>query len=221
MIFEAEAVIRIICALVFGGLIGYEREYRNMPAGFRTHILVCIGSALVMITSEYMLTRFSGIVNLDPARLGAQVISGIGFLGAGTIIRDKFRVTGLTTAASLWAVACIGISVGIGFYYIATLSTIVIFSTLSLLRKFEGRLSCKVSKSRITVTANTGHEVDKKVISLIEEAGFEIKKVSSFKSNGEHITLKYEIQCSKKSSGLRQLIGKMIETDYIIGAEME
>lgn len=129
--------IRLILACVLGGIIGYERETMHRPAGFRTHILVCVGAALVMVTSEFIFDKYLPRVSTDPTRLGAQVISGIGFLGAGTIIREGFNVKGLTTAASLWAVSCVGIAVGIGFYEGAIGATVLIYITLILLRKME------------------------------------------------------------------------------------
>jgi len=125
--------------MVFGGLIGLEREIGNRPAGFRTHTLVCMGSVLVMLTSEYMFNAYSNVTFPDPGRLGAQVISGIGFLGAGTILKDGSRVRGLTTAASLWVVACIGLAIGVGFYWGALTASIFSYITLVLLKKFEGR----------------------------------------------------------------------------------
>jgi len=124
-------------AMVLGGIIGFEREIGNRPAGFRTHTLVCVGSTLVMLTSEFLFKEYSGIVNLDPARLGAQVISGIGFLGAGTILKLGPRVRGLTTAASLWVVACLGLAIGAGFYWGAIVATIFVYITLILLKKVE------------------------------------------------------------------------------------
>lgn len=134
---------RLLLASVCGGLVGYEREKASRPAGFRTHILVCLGSALVMITAEYIWRDYSQAVNIDPTRLGAQVISGIGFLGAGTIIRNGSSVKGLTTAASLWAVACIGLAIGSGFYAGAMIATVLIFIALISLKKIEKRLIVK------------------------------------------------------------------------------
>jgi len=129
-------IFRIIIAALFGGFIGYEREQSHRPAGFRTHILVAVGSALVMLTSVYIFGAYEGRTNMDPARLGAQVISGIGFLGAGTILREGFSIKGLTTAASLWAVSCIGLAVGMGYYSGALIATVVIYVTLNYLKKF-------------------------------------------------------------------------------------
>ncbi|MCR4616529.1 MAG: MgtC/SapB family protein [Clostridiales bacterium] len=129
------SLLRLFIAAILGGIIGFEREHSHRPAGFRTHILVAVGSALVMSTSVFMFEIYEGRTNLDPARLGAQVISGIGFLGAGTILREGFSVKGLTTAASLWATSCIGLAVGLGFYEGAFVATIVIYVTLNALKR--------------------------------------------------------------------------------------
>ena len=130
------SALKLLLASLLSGFIGFEREHSHRPAGFRTHILVAVGSALVMMTSVYIFDTYRGLTNMDPARLGAQVISGIGFLGAGTILREGFSVKGLTTAASLWAVSCIGLAVGIGFYEGAIVATFVIYITLNVLKKF-------------------------------------------------------------------------------------
>ena len=132
-----EIILKLVLAMVFGGVIGLEREIGNRPAGFRTHTLACMGSVLIMMTSEFLLKDYTSNPP-DPARLGAQVISGIGFLGAGTILKDGSRVRGLTTAASLWVVACIGLAIGVGFYWGALTATLFSYITLVLLKKFEG-----------------------------------------------------------------------------------
>lgn len=133
--------LRLVLALAFGGLVGIEREQNNHPAGFRTHILVCLGACLVMLLSMYGFGQFADQPNvrLDPARLAAQVIAGIGFLGAGTIIFNGNSIYGLTTAASLWVVAAIGLSVGAGFYYSALITTFFVLLILWILNKVEKR----------------------------------------------------------------------------------
>lgn len=130
--------VRLILSMVFGGIIGLERGIRRRPAGFRTYMLVCLGAALVMMTNEFIIDKF----NLsDPARLGAQVISGIGFLGAGTIIVTPHRqVKGLTTAAGLWASACMGLAIGIGFYEGAIIAVFLIFLIMTLMNFLDHRL---------------------------------------------------------------------------------
>ncbi|ROR28442.1 putative Mg2+ transporter-C (MgtC) family protein [Mobilisporobacter senegalensis] len=128
--------VRLILAIICGGLIGYDRGRKRRPAGFRTHILVCIGSALVMITNQFIYEDLG--YGGDPTRLGAQVISGIGFLGAGTIlITSKQQVKGLTTAAGLWASACMGLAIGIGFYEGAILGCLFILGSVTLLHRFD------------------------------------------------------------------------------------
>ena len=127
--------IRLVLAVIIGGIIGLERGANNHAAGFRTHILVCVGAALVMVTNEYI-CQFNELA--DPARLGAQVITGVGFLGAGTImVTGHNKVKGLTTAAGLWASACLGLAIGIGFYEGALVAAILIFVSLALLPKVE------------------------------------------------------------------------------------
>ncbi len=126
---------RLGLSVICGGIIGLERGKKGRPAGFRTHILVCMGSALAIMTNQYIVETF-GVS--DPARLGAQVISGIGFLGAGTIIvTGRHQVKGLTTAAGLWACACMGLAIGIGFYEAAIAACACIFFVSTLLHRFD------------------------------------------------------------------------------------
>lgn len=133
-------LIRLIMAWVIGFAIGINRERNNRSAGIRTHVLVCIGAALVMMTGQYVFLHFPG-ANGDVARLGAQVISGIGFLGAGTIIVTQRRhIRGLTTAAGLWACACTGLAIGIGFIEGTIIAVILIIVTLSLMSVAEKNL---------------------------------------------------------------------------------
>ncbi len=130
------AIFKIFLSVVFGGIIGYERQHTHRPAGLRTHILVSIGSTLIMMTSDFIFYNYEGLTNFDPTRLGAQVISGIGFLGAGTIIREGFSVKGLTTAASLWAVSCVGLAIGSEYYVGATVATVAIYVVLNTLKRY-------------------------------------------------------------------------------------
>ena len=196
--FYISMFLRLIIACLLGGVIGYEREHVHRPAGFRTHILVCVGSALVMITSEYIYYQFSSSVNVDPARLGAQVISGIGFLGAGTIIKEGVNVKGLTTAASLWAVSCVGIAVGIGFYSGAFIATVVIFLTLVVIKKTQAKIGSQKSVRLYIHTQVKKGEV-REITKLIEEMGVKVRS-TDFVSNeraGEMI-LRYSLELSNQ-----------------------
>lgn len=142
-----EIILRIFMAIIIGGMIGYERGHHNRPAGFRTHILVCLGATIVSMIQDQLRINIHNyalnfpeaaqVVKTDLGRIGAQVVSGIGFLGAGTIMRDKGIIGGLTTAASIWATGCLGLSIGWGFYYLAIPSGVAIIIVLVTLKKLE------------------------------------------------------------------------------------
>jgi putative Mg2+ transporter-C (MgtC) family protein len=126
---------RLFLALIAGGLIGLNREKLNRAAGFRTHILICMGSSLLMLISIYIPQEFLGMKNGDPARIAAQVVAGIGFLGAGAIIKNGDNVKGLTTAASIWVSAAIGLALGVGMFWIALATLILVLFALIVLEK--------------------------------------------------------------------------------------
>ncbi|HZK86569.1 MAG TPA: MgtC/SapB family protein [Syntrophomonas sp.] len=136
-----EIVFKLTLACILGGIIGLERESLSRPAGFRTYTLVCVGSALAMVVSIDMFAQYYHHANVDPGRIAAQVISGIGFLGAGTIIKEGASIRGLTTAAGLWAVACIGLAVGSGMYTAAIVTTALILFVLVYFVRFEHRFT--------------------------------------------------------------------------------
>ena len=141
---------RLLLAVVFGGIVGLERERRHRPAGFRTHILVCIGAAIVSMVQDQLRIdilsladakgSYTAFIKTDLGRLGAQVISGIGFLGAGCIIKEKGEIVlGMTTAAGIWATGCVGLGIGWGFYNIAISAIVVMFIVMVVLRRVEDR----------------------------------------------------------------------------------
>ena len=136
-----EVCLRLACAMLVGLVIGTEREYTHRPAGMRTHILVALGACAVSITGELPFNQYNAMGAFpDPARLSAQVITGVGFLGAGTIMREGFSVKGLTTAASVWAVACLGIAAGFGYYALAVAGMVFIFITLTIFEWLQDKL---------------------------------------------------------------------------------
>ena len=131
-------ILRIVVAVILGGILGMEREMKNRAAGLRTYVLVCLGACIVMMTNQYIYQAFQ---TGDPVRLGAQVVSGIGFLGAGTIIVTKrSQIKGLTTAAGLWATAGLGLAIGIGFYEAALTGALAILGIFSLMQKMDNRM---------------------------------------------------------------------------------
>lgn len=163
--------IRIVLSILCGGVIGIEREKSNQAAGMRTYILVCMGSTLVMLIGQYTYEMFD---TGDPARLGAQVISGIGFLGAGSIINEGHtKIRGLTTAAGLWASACIGLAIGIGFYYGGIFGTIAVHIVISKFRIFSNHLSHDDMWLRLYIEIQNVNDLQV-VYSLIESMGLKV-----------------------------------------------
>ena len=155
MISDFEVVLRLVLAVLLSGLVGLEREVKGRAAGFRTHILVCTGSALVMLTGVYLSEVWGGKGGVDPTRLAAQVVSGVGFLGAGTIIQFRDSIRGLTTAASVWTAAGIGLAVGAGFYVGAVAATLIVFLVLFALSNFEHQVREK-ARSKLSGNPPTG-----------------------------------------------------------------
>lgn len=172
--------LRLVTALILGGLIGLERELNNHAAGFRTHILVCTGSTAIMLLSIYGFGEFSQELNvrMDPARLSAQVISGIGFLGAGAIMRTGVSISGLTTAASIWVVAAIGLSAGAGFFELAVTLTLLVLISLFFLNKFESRMLNKGKRSLVTIKINGASAMVGDIADVFERQGLHIRKLT-------------------------------------------
>ncbi len=188
---ELSVCIRLCLAVVCGGLIGLEREHKHRQAGFRTHILISVGAALATLISQYLIQEasviFPGIsVVCDPARLGAQVVAGMGFIGAGTIITTKRRqVKGLTTAAGLWTTAIIGLSAGIGFYEITVFASILLFLIETVFAKIEWRSSSKVRTTNIYIEYE-GSKVINAVVDKMKELNVTVGHMEISKANTDH-----------------------------------
>ena len=172
-----EIALRLGLAVIFGGLVGFERETHNRPAGFRTHILVCTGSALIMMVSAYgFLNEFGAGYQLDPGRIAAQVVTGIGFLGAGTILQQRGSIRGLTTAASIWVVSGIGLATGIGFYSGAALATLLVLISLLYLGRVDRKLLQKRRIKILQIKAVDQSGLLSRVTKVINDSKLEIKK---------------------------------------------
>lgn len=171
--------MRIILSMVMGGLVGLEREIHGCAAGLRTHILVCMGSALFMVTSIDMAAMYGHFSPVDPTRIAAQVVTGIGFLGAGAIIRYGWSIRGLTTAASIWAVSAIGLTAGAGLYKPAAITTLIVLAVLFLSRfedLMETHMHGKVLSVMLSLGGKTGLD---EIKSIIEVYGGRIRKITS------------------------------------------
>jgi putative Mg2+ transporter-C (MgtC) family protein len=197
MLNEWVIVFRLILAAVLSGIVGFEREFHGRAAGFRTHILLCVGSTLIMITSVHIFDVYSGRTPIDPARLAAGVVTGIGFLGAGTIMQYKASVRGLTTAASLWVVTGIGLAVGSGLYFGSIATTVITVVTLMLFGRLEHAMIRKDWYKTIIIELKDGMEHLKGVRKILAEYGaqitdFEIERTQ----DGAHVVLNIGVKLS-------------------------
>lgn len=199
---QYEIFLRLLLASLFGGLIGMQREYRQKVAGFRTHTLVCLGAALAMIVSLQMADIAGGGMG-DPGRIAAQVISGIGFLGAGAIIREGATVRGLTTAASLWVVAGLGLAVGAGQYSFAAFATALVMLTLTYFGRIEKFLVARRQLHAFFLT--------------IEDKPGEIGLIGSFL--GEHQVGIYQIEIMPSDDGSEDKV--LVEMQVKIPPQMK
>ncbi|WP_338631091.1 MgtC/SapB family protein [Clostridium baratii] len=219
--------MRIVLAIIIGGVVGFNREYENRPAGFRTHVLVCLGAtvaALIQVQLGYYVVNeiaktpnLSGVLSVDTGRVICQVISGVGFLGAGTIIRTKASVKGLTTAASIWAVACVGIAVGMGFYAISILSGIGIVIALVLLKRFEYRFINKLDVIKFKIEYTEKAKVIKEINDTLEADEITIKNI-------EFINVDDRRECIytlllPQTMRSNELISMIVVNDGVIRAE--
>lgn len=193
-------IIRILAAVLCGGAIGLERGMKNRPAGLRTYMLVCVGSCLVMLTNQYI---FQASQAGDPMRLGAQVVSGIGFLGAGTIIVTRHnQIKGLTTAAGLWSAAGVGLALGVGFYEAALVAGLAVFLVLTVLQRWDDKMHSKTRMVEVYVeleqSISLGHFIrDIRKLDL-EIGNVQIDAGDSVEHNARGIiaTLKAKKRCS-------------------------
>jgi len=189
-----EISFRLVAALLAGGLIGLERSHRGRPAGFRTHALVCLASSLLMLVTVYETHWFpqtaSARVIVDPTRMAQGIMTGIGFLGAGAIIKEGLSVRGLTTAASIWVTAAIGILTGIGFYFAAAIGTLLVLGTLSLFRWVEARLPTESYASFVVRFKREAAISEADLRKLVADHGFTLYNMS-YRLHGEYDVLEF------------------------------
>jgi putative Mg2+ transporter-C (MgtC) family protein len=175
--------LRVLGAVVIGALIGFERSFHGRPAGFRTHALVCLASSILMIVTvyqaEWMTAAPVDTIRTDPTRMAQGIMTGIGFLGAGVIFKEGLTVRGLTTAASIWTTAAIGILVGIGFWFAAILGTLAALAILALFRYIEGRLPSEFYAHHVLCFARENVMAEQKLRELLGRHGFSIANLSS------------------------------------------
>lgn len=204
--FEFEAIFRLLLGFVLAGFIGLERASWSKPAGFRTHALVGLSAVLVMLCGEYLSQNF----NMDPSRIPAQLLSGIGFIGAGTILRDGFNVKGLTTAAGLLAVTCVGLSIGAGFYVGGIVTTLIVYIILSQSYRVSGKIDhFGILDLQISIIGNT-EETLAQIEKVLSYNNIEIKQMKKTTDDAtvdsEHVLLTIVSQYNKKSTNKNELL---------------
>lgn len=208
---DYEIALRLLLACILGGIVGWEREKIHKPAGLRTHVLVALGSALVTIISVYAFVSYE-TVNKDPARIAANIVTGIGFLGAGTIMREGLSVKGLTTAASIWVVAAIGMAVATGMYASALLTTLLVFLTLDGF--FEKILFRNQHLLKLTIT---NEFMIKEIGEILENSKIDIKHVSVLPINTcmTGIPVEFRLSISKKVN-FKQVLREIADLEGVL-----
>lgn len=186
-----ELILRLLMVIVVGGLIGAEREYRSKSAGFRTMILICLGSFLFTTFSKFM-------SDVSPDRIASNIVTGIGFLGAGVIFKSDSRVNGITTAATIWAVAALGMGIADGFYYLVLASTIIVLASLLLLTKLEFVIDRINQSHTYKIVSPYKEELFREYEDLFRECRLSYKRVKRTKS-GENIIGIWHVQGSEKN----------------------
>ena len=177
-----DILTHVLVATMAGGLIGMERTYHGRPAGFRTHTLVCVASSLLMLVTMYQARWFTGAsletVRIDPTRMAQGVMTGIGFLGAGVIMREGLTVRGLTTAASIWVTASIGILAGVGFYSAVLVGTVITLGILTVFRKAENRMPSQIYANNTIVFGRDDYLSEAEIRELHSKNGFSVANMS-------------------------------------------
>jgi len=216
---ELQIALRLVLAVLLGGMIGFEREQSSHAAGLRTHMMVCLGSCLLMLLSIYGFSAFVDEVNVrvDPARLAAAVITGVGFLGAGTILHTGRGITGLTTAASVWVVSAIGLGVGAGFYFASSVATAMVLFVLWAMNKLE-RKYIRGKRERVLVFIT---EDRPKVLGRIQEAlderGINVRKMSVREEEASSENGYLEVRLQLAAQNQKSVSKLMDELRYLEG----
>ncbi len=208
-----EGFLRILLAMLLGALIGLERERRRQPAGFRTHTVLAVGSALICIVSLFMPSVYGSGLNVDPSRIASQVVSGIGFLGAGAILRMGVSVKGLTTAASLWTTAGIGLAVGAGMYALSLFSTLVLLLVLSLMSKVEREFLSKKGLRQVKVLVKDSPNIVDRIAEIFGEAN--ILKVKRIEGSIEIL-----LEAPYDEEEISEKIRELLRLEEVISAEV-
>lgn len=212
-----EIVLRVFGAMLIGSIIGAEREHTHRPAGMRTHMLVALGAAIVMVTSQLLFCQYRQFgASPDPARLSAQVIAGVGFLCAGTILRDGMFVKGLTTAASVWAVACLGIAMGAGYYLLSVVGAVGMLITLILFERVQQKLlHGRYAHFRFSLESENFAAAMNSVTQLADKHDAAVSGISVERTEGGACRIAFDAEFSGRHAAVRMqtFLRELTETD--------
>jgi len=207
-----DILTRLLVATMAGGLIGLERSYHGRPAGFRTHTLVCVASSLLMLVTIYQTKWFPGAldtVRIDPTRMAQGVMTGIGFLGAGVIMREGLTVRGLTTAASIWTTAAIGILAGVGFYSAVLVGFIITIGILTVFRKVESRMRSQIFAHNTIVFGRDDYMSEAEIRAMLLKNGFSVANIS-YRLMEKGAQLEYRMTVRTMDSGNIEKLSKSL-----------
>lgn len=212
------ALLRLLLAALAGGIIGLEREHANRPAGFRTHILVSAGACLVALTALSVAAGFRGVASTDPTRMAAHVISGIGFLGAGAIMREGLNVRGLTTAASIWVIATVGLAMGVGLYWHAATTTLLAGLTLHYLPAVERRFTRGQYRLITLVTQDTPGQIGR-IGTTLGTRGVDIRNIEMDSRPGGLISIQLYVR-TPPACDLTRLVSELAAIPGVKSADV-
>ena len=209
---HTEVILRLVLALISGGILGYERSRKRIDAGFRTHILVCMSSCAIMITNVHTYLYYQ---TGDPVRMPAQVISGVGFLGAGCIlVTGQHRIKGVTTAAGIWAAACLGLCIGAGDYMVAGIVLLMVILTMTVFRTFDEMIITRTRYMRLFMELSSVHAVTE-LMRYLQTRRIKVNDTEFLdKKNNEYIAMVIDIEL-KKSSSVEETIAEFEQVEGV------
>jgi putative Mg2+ transporter-C (MgtC) family protein len=217
MIPATEIIIRLVLAGIIGGIIGFEREIHGRAAGFRTQLIVCVAAVLIMVTSEnyyFYIHNLDPSLRIDPARIAAGALIGIGFLGAGVIIKSGYAVRGLTTAASIWIVSAIGLAIGGGLYLEGVATAAITITALTVLRVVERKIKIQRFKT-VSISTPLMEDTEDTIASIITNCNFNIHTINYEKNRPKEEIIYHFTVSTRNRSNIRQLFINLNSQEFI------
>jgi putative Mg2+ transporter-C (MgtC) family protein len=217
MIPNQEILLRLVLGALIGGIVGFEREIHGRAAGFRTQLIVCVAAVLIMVTSEnyyFHIHNLDSTLRIDPARISAGALIGIGFLGSGVIVKSGYAVRGLTTAASIWIVSAIGLAIGGGLYFEGLVTTAITIIALMVLRVIERRIKTLRFK-RIMISAPANTNAEEKIMSVLSDFNFHVHSTNYEKNRASGEITFHFTGSTRDKTNIGQLFHELSSLDFV------